>query len=223
MAKVHGVAGEWARVRGSVIGLWPLGVGIFATGFSLALWVFVRPGWGAALTALSLVGVIVSLMSGLRHVERFFKGARGEERVAGILRRLPADYHVFNDFVVGSEHIDHVVVGPTGVYAVETKFWKGAVTLEDDDILVGGHLPSRSPLKQVMREAKLVREALSRLGWSGPVTPVIAFAGDNFEARIGEIGEAVLINACDLGESFERGRQTMTAAELGRLVGLMEV
>jgi hypothetical protein len=28
-------------------------------------------------------------MKGLRHVERFFKGARGEEKVAGILKDLP--------------------------------------------------------------------------------------------------------------------------------------
>ena len=36
MAKVHGVAGEWARVKGMVTGLWPLFLGVFVAGFALA-------------------------------------------------------------------------------------------------------------------------------------------------------------------------------------------
>ena len=37
MAKVHGVAGEWARVKGMVTGLWPLFLGVFAAGFAVAV------------------------------------------------------------------------------------------------------------------------------------------------------------------------------------------
>ena len=40
MAKIHGVAGEWARVKGMVTGLWPLFLGVFAAGFSVAALVF---------------------------------------------------------------------------------------------------------------------------------------------------------------------------------------
>ena len=76
--------------------------------------------WGAAALVLSLLYCAWSLTKGLRHIERYFKGARGEERVAGILKTLPDAYHVFNDFVACGTHVDHVVAGPAGVFAVET-------------------------------------------------------------------------------------------------------
>ena len=121
MAKVHGVAGEWARVKGMVTGLWPLFLGVFVAGFAVAATAFANIVWGLSLLAVSVVYSAWSLSKGLRHAERFFKGARGEERVSGILTHLPESYHVFNDFVAGGKHVDHVVAGPAGVFAVETK------------------------------------------------------------------------------------------------------
>lgn len=221
MAKIHGVAGEWARVKGTVTGLWPMFLGIFAAGFTLSVACFKSVGWGATLFCLSLIGIGITLYRGLRHVERFFKGARGEERVAGILRALPDRYHVFNDFVAGGNHVDHVVVGPAGVFAVETKNWKGAVTVEEGSILIDGQLPTRSPLDQVLREARQVKAALVRSGWNGPVTPILAFASDTFKAHIAELQGAVVINACDLAKSFETERVVIPSAELERLVSLM--
>lgn len=222
MAKVHGVAGEWARVKGTVVGLWPLFLSAVLIGFALALCLFVSLLAGIVVLTLSLLGACWGLFRGVRLVERFFKGARGEERVAGILQSLPAAYHVFNDFIVGRNHVDHVVVGPAGVFAVETKFWKGAVTIEDGHILLDGQLPSRSPLSQAVREAELVRAALATLGWTGSVTPVLTFASDTFTAHAAELQGAVVINSCELKKSFEGGRSVLSPTELDRLVHLME-
>ncbi len=222
MAKIHGVAGEWARVKGTVLGLWPAFLGVFACGFFLAVAATASVQIGALLFALSLIGLVFALMKGLRHVERFFKGARGEERVSWILRGLPDRYHVFNDFLAGGQHVDHVVVGPAGVFAIETKNWRGAVTVEDGHVLVDGQLPSRSPLAQTVREADLVKATLAKAGWSGRVTPVLAFASDTFKAHIAELNGAVVINSCELARSFETERQVIPPAELERLVSLME-
>ena len=221
MAQVHGVAGEWARVKGMVVGLWPLFLGVFAAGFSAAL-TLKYPEWGIALLAASLMAIGASVMKGLRHVERFFKGARGEERVSGILSSLPDGYHVFNDFVACGKHVDHVVVGPAGVFAVETKFWSGKVTIEDGHVLLDGRLPSRSPLAQVRREAELVKTELQRAGWTGQVTPVLAFASDTFTATIAELQGAVILNSCHLRSSFDTTRVVILPADLERLVAIME-
>ena len=221
MAKIHGVAGEWARVNGTVAGLWPLFLGVFVAGFSVAL-ILQTPLWGGSLLVASLVFVLVSLVRGLRRVERFFKGARGEERVAGILKELPDTYHVFNDFAVGRRHVDHVVVGPGGVFSIETKSWRGKVTVEDDHILLDGQLPDRPPLTQALKEAALVRKALADVGWSGMVTPVLTFATDCFESHRAYMKGAVVINANELKSSFGSSRVVLPPDELGRLVGLME-
>lgn len=221
MAEVHGVAGEWARVKGMVSGLWPLFLGVFAAGFSAAV-AFVSVGWSALMLVVSLLYIAWSLNKGLRHVERFFKGARGEEKVSGILKSLPDSYHIFNDFVAGRVHVDHVVAGPAGVFAVETKYWRGKVTVEDDHILLDGQLPSRPPLAQVKKESALVKAKLAAAGWSGAVTPVLAFASDTFEATIAEIQGVVIINSNHLRNSFGTERVIIPPEELDRLVRLME-
>ncbi|MBR2939187.1 MAG: NERD domain-containing protein [Kiritimatiellae bacterium] len=221
MASIHGVAGEWARVKGTVLGLWPLFAGVFAAGCSAA-YAFCDPAVGGALFVVAAVWCAVSLARGLRHVERYFKGARGEERVAGILQKLPDGYHVFNDFVACGRHVDHVVVGSGGVFAVETKFWLGRVTLEDGHILLDGQLTDRPPLRQVLKEAEAVRNELAKRGWRGEVTPVLAFASDTFEAKIAESGGVVIINSNALEASFASVRTVLPPAELDRLVRLME-
>ena len=221
MAKIHGIAGEWARVKGMVAGLWPLFLGAFASGFALALFL-VAPLLAASLLVAALVWVIYSLVRGLRHVERFFKGARGEEKVAGILASLPDAYHVFNDFAAGRAHVDHVVVGPGGVFSVETKAWRGAVTVEDGRILLNGQLPDRDPLAQTAREAALVRRALAARDWNGPVTPVLVFASDSFAAHRADVRGVIVINSSELKAGFASERVVIPPAELARLVGLME-
>lgn len=220
MAILHGIAGEWARVRGMVFGLWPLFLCVFIGGFALALLV-IHPLTGVLLLIAVIVALIVSTLRGFRHVERYFKGARGEERVSGILAGLPDDYHVFNDFAVGRHHVDHVLVGPAGVFAVETKFWNGEVTIEEGHVLVDGLLPSREPVPQAVKEATLVRNALVDAGWSGLVTPMVVFASDTFAARRAQIRGTVVMNASEITESFRTNRVVLSPEEIQRLVGLM--
>lgn len=221
MAKIHGIPGEWARVKGTVAGLWPLFLGVFVAGASATLIAFF-PLAGATALVCSLLWIIWSMMAGLKRVESFYKGARGEEKVSEILRQLPDAYHVFNDFTVGRNHVDHVVAGPGGVFAIETKFWNGKVTVEDGHVLVDGQLPDRSPLNQAIREATLVRSALVAAGWNGLVTPVVAFASDSFDAHRANLKGTVIINSNELRSSFDTDRVVIPTAELDRLVSLME-
>ena len=221
MAKIHGIPGEWARVKGTVAGLWPLFLGVFAAGCASVL-IAIFPLIGATALVCALLWIIWSLMAGLRRVESFYKGARGEEKVSGILENLPDSYHVFNDFTVGRNHIDHVVAGPGGVFAIETKFWNGKVTVEDGHVLVDGQLPDRSPLNQAIREATIVRNALVAAGWNGLVTPVVAFASDSFDAHRANLRGTIVINSNELRSSFDTDRVVIPPAELDRLVSLME-
>ena len=222
MATIHGKAGEWARVKGTVFGLWPLFLCAGALVFTVALIVFVHALVGVVLFVVVALATLFSLQRGMGRVERYFKGARGEERVAGILQNLPSCYHVFNDFLACGKHVDHVVVGPAGVFSIETKFWRGKVSLEDGHILLDGQLPDRDPLAQTRREASLVKTELSKSGWTGSVTPVLVFASDTFEARIAEDRGAVILNSNHITESFSTGRTMIAPAELERLVRLME-
>jgi hypothetical protein len=158
----------------------------------------------------------------MKRIVDFFKGARGEERVSGILRGLPDGYHVFNDYCVGRQHIDHVVVGPAGVFSIETKNWSGKITIEEGYILLNGKLPTRSPLNQALKESMHVKSHLAKLGWNGDVTPVIAFASNTFEARVAELKGSVVMNSSELLSAFSTTRVVIPQPELDRLVALLE-
>ncbi len=222
-AAIHGNPGEWAKVKGTVASMWPLFVCFTALG---ALGAAVAMGrhvvWFAVAFVLA-VGVTAFLWrKGLRRVESYFKGARGEERVAGLLAALPDGWHVFHDFVAEGLHVDHVVAGPAGVFAVETKNWRGRVTVEDGEVLVGGVLPDRAPVVQAMREADAVKAALKTMGWEGDVTPVLCMASDTCADSESTVRRVALLNSSAIVKWLVKKPGALPSNELARLAQLME-
>ena len=67
----------------------------------------------------------------------FRKGADGMTLTADTLTHLPDTYSIFHDVIHPSfgGHIDHIVIGPTGVFVLETKDWRGMVVLSGQGIL----------------------------------------------------------------------------------------
>jgi hypothetical protein len=86
----------------------------------------------------------------LKENQSFLAGADGEEFVIGVLSRLPAEYHIINDVNIHFDRaihwkkrheyikncqIDHIVVGPTGIFMLETKNWKSSdIELKSDNL-----------------------------------------------------------------------------------------
>ena len=62
------------------------------------------------------------------------QGAEGEEVVGEILEGLVADgWQVIHDVSFGRGNIDHIVVGPGGLYTVETKSRRGRILIDNLD------------------------------------------------------------------------------------------
>jgi hypothetical protein len=71
---------------------------------------------------LLIVYCFVRLKVLLRRRRRLRLGYEGEVAVGQELNQLLRDgYHVYHDFPAGKFNIDHIVVGPKGIFAVETK------------------------------------------------------------------------------------------------------
>jgi len=71
------------------------------------------------------------------------KGVVGEVLVSEILRDLPNDYVVVNDVSKRLGNIDHLVIGPTGIYVINTKNWRGTVVAGQDGELLWNGKPTR--------------------------------------------------------------------------------
>lgn len=147
MAKVYGSAGENALVQGllkqkrirEVILGWGLGL-MFTCGLLTGLSLVRSPTakWIALACLPVLAGVIFWLdkrvdsrwEKGIREARVWRRGAEGEKVIAEILEsELPDSYSVFNDvrFPGRTSNIDHIVVGPSGVFVLNTKNWRGTV------------------------------------------------------------------------------------------------
>lgn len=134
-------------------------------------------------------GIIVSLALivglAIKEIMPWKKSAEGEEEVYKELIRLPSEYLFLADFHKNRKgNVDFVVIGPTGIYAVESKNTKkGKITLENDNIYINGSLfKDIDPLKQSYDEAMQIHEHLKEsLSLSLPVTPVLVFANPGVE------------------------------------------
>jgi hypothetical protein len=89
-------------------------------------------------------------------------GVRGERNTAKQLHYLSDDWYLFNDLLIAFDkkesQIDHVLVGPRGVFIIESKYWNGDIFPGKSDEVVeqvkfiGGKKVSfehYNPVKQV--------------------------------------------------------------------------
>lgn len=58
------------------------------------------------------------------------KGAGAELIVMRNLEELGDEYKIINDFQTGRGNIDHICVGPTGIFVIETKAHKGSISYD---------------------------------------------------------------------------------------------
>jgi hypothetical protein len=75
-----------------------------------------------------LVSMFVISRYVLPLVERRDRGAQGEEHVGSLLEELSdGDWQVIHDATLGRGNVDHILIGPAGVFTVETKSHPGPV------------------------------------------------------------------------------------------------
>ena len=64
-------------------------------------------------------------------VERYDRGAQGEEYVGAILEELRSDgWLVIHDAELEQSNVDHIVLGPAGLFTIETKSNPGPISVQ---------------------------------------------------------------------------------------------
>ena len=160
--------------------MWTLLVGVIltATVSFLLGWYYAATSPWKWLSVLALVLILVlelsikgKLDAGLekrfRDAKAWRRGSEGERVVAGILaNELPDTYQVFNDvhFPGRVDNIDHLVVGPSGVFVLDTKNWRGIVECSQDGkgLLLNGK-PKDNSAKAAKATAWNLHEKLKAL------------------------------------------------------------
>jgi hypothetical protein len=118
--------------------------------------------WWCPLLGLGLLAVVDRLSNSGRILDPYpwARGLDGELQVAQMLEGLEDDgYRVEEHIDIGFGDVDLVVVGPTGVFAIEVKNWSGTVRQVNGQFLRNGWDEDRS-LRQAIRGAIAIRERL---------------------------------------------------------------
>jgi hypothetical protein len=103
----------------------------------------------------------------LRKYHIYNGGWEGEKSVTKLLRTsLSDEYYLINNLrLPGYGDVDHVVLGPNGVFVLETKNWSGEISCNGDAWQRQGnrHISS-SPSEQAKRNASRIRHAIAASG-----------------------------------------------------------
>src|SRR5258705_2088356 len=96
--------------------------------------------------------------------EHWFLGKRGELAVTRALNGLPDGYVLLNDLLLpnGRCNIDHFLIGPNGLFVIETKNYAANVKCDGDQWFRNGK-PVKSLSWQAKSNALAVRRNLERL------------------------------------------------------------
>jgi hypothetical protein len=137
---------------------------------------------GLARALATLAGVAVAGLVGWRlrfkpsaQARAWQRGAHGEQQTARLLDRLGRDgYQVLHDLAMPDSpaNVDHLVIGPSGVFVIDSKQWTGQVHQSSDGLVWHNHYRLDSTLTTIRWQA----ETLGRL-LGIPAAPLLCVHG----------------------------------------------
>ena len=199
--------------------------GVFAVAVYVAATRF-YPGWGIAAALVTFVGAYFSLTETPQHIAAWKIGAEGEEQTARALVGLERKgYSILHDRMAFGcpGNIDHVVIGPTGVFVIETKSWQGKVKIRGKDIWVDGRKRSEV-VDQVLAEASAVQAALGDVltVLETPIVPLICVHRADLPLFGSRCRGVPLLTSRGLVRAVERGGRRLDEATVADLAKLAE-
>lgn len=113
--------------------------------------------------------------------DKFNQGRRGEDEICNELKKLPDEYFVFQDITLPNRrgNIDFVVMGSTGLFAIEVKSHSGKIGFNGEELTCNGGIfrENKNFLRQTMREATDLSDYLKqKTSRKYFVIPVIIFS-----------------------------------------------
>ncbi len=176
----------------------------------------------AVTLAIGFLVLLISKCSGRRiaDLERqrmnMRKGAAGEIAVALKLEELPDSFRVINDITTPYGNLDHVVVGPTGVFVLETRDWRGLISPDRKGELLRNGEPTDGPVVcQFVKRIMAARDGVKVLvpGLAAYFKAVFVFTSAWVDAKWGETGNADCVITEKLPDYIMMGKSGTTLTD----------
>jgi hypothetical protein len=132
-------------------------------------------------------------------------------------------FYVFRDWDSGRSNVDHFVIGPQGIFVVETKASTSEISGESGKLLRNGKpIPGKDVTRQAMAEAMIVRNLLrSSSGTEAFVHPVLCFSSATLSSY-GPINNVEITNLGSLNRFIMTQRERYSPEEIKAIARLPE-
>ncbi len=148
-------------------------------------------------------------------------GVRGEREVGRMLEELRVlGYAVFHDIPGDGFNVDHALIGPAGVFAIETKTIskptgrRAEISYDGKHVLVDGHAPDRDPVAQASAIADYLGGLLKRMtDRAVDVRPVVLYPGWWVTRKSGD-GRVWVLNEKALGAFLEQAPARLSREDI---------
>jgi hypothetical protein len=171
--------------------------------------------WPASFVALGLLFVLErqARKGRVLDLERLQRGILGEEAVADALAGLPSSYWVLHGVSTGHGDVDHIVIGPTGVFALETKAWEGTFYRRRGQLYSNGK-PAEHVLRQARGAAGQVRQLLLEAGIDEWVEAVVVASRANVSRSPIRFRQAYVVSIKGVVDFIKGRRRWLRSPEI---------
>lgn len=136
------------------------------------------------ISALAVAGLsFYKIRKNIPIIRQHIRGRQGEIVVGQFLEDFRKDgYHVFHDIPSQNGNVDHVLIGPGGIFVIETKTNSKPVgracqvDYDGKQVKVNGHEPDRDPVAQVKAASSQIDQIIQRgMSKNLPIRPVLLY------------------------------------------------
>jgi hypothetical protein len=165
-----------------------------------------------------------------KEIENIKLGLKGEEIVAEKLNDLrQLGYKVYNDVLAGGFNIDHVLIGPAGVFTIETKTYRKdnskncQIYYDGEKIKIDNFDISKmkDPIKQAKSEKYWLEKKLNKYFNNLNVRPVVVFPGWYINLSISR-AEVMVCNENSLISMIKKKKTVLNIDQINRISNYIE-
>ena len=174
------------------------------------------------LAVLALVYLVYRVFKLKPEMDRIKLGYAGERLVGEFLESLREQgYKVFHDLLGDGFNVDHVIIGPTGIYTIETKTYskpasgKADIVFDGSSIKVGHWEPKSETVIQAHAQAGWLQALLRESsGKTFQILPVILFPGWYIKTAGRSKRPIWVLNPKSLPAFLNQRQPVLTSAEI---------
>ncbi len=167
-----------------------------------------------------------------KQLRSYRQGLIGEREVSQILKKalIAKGYTILDNILTEKFDIDHVVLSPRGIFAIETKAYskpgrdKAEVRFDGNNVTLTGHPPDATAVDEAVRHAGWLREILGKnsTGKLFKVKPVIVYLNWYYKDT-GHNKDIWVLNPKMLEVQIEREPISLTEVDIAIAVARLEL